>query len=70
LSGYWIQIAPFRIRKDAKMAIEAIRPERAPGPPKEPALALVDRRQAYVQCAAERAECTCPDYCERDHDNE
>jgi hypothetical protein len=52
------------------MAIEAIRPERAPGPPKEPALALVDRRQAYVQSTAERAECTCPDYCERDHDNE
>jgi hypothetical protein len=21
-------------------------------------------------CTAETAECTCPDYCERDHDNE
>jgi hypothetical protein len=31
---------------------------------------LADRRQAYVQCAAELAECSCPDVCERDHDND
>jgi len=23
-----------------------------------------------VQCTAETAECTCPEFCERDHDNE
>jgi hypothetical protein len=22
------------------------------------------------QCTAETAECTCPDFCERDHDND
>jgi hypothetical protein len=52
------------------MTIEAIRPDRASTPPREPIVALVDRRQAYVQCTAERAECTCPDFCDRDHDNE
>ena len=25
---------------------------------------------ADAPCAAELAECTCPDFCERDHDNE
>ena len=25
---------------------------------------------AYVVCRAETAECTCPDSCQRDHDNE
>ena len=25
---------------------------------------------ADVPCTAELAECTCPDFCERDHDNE
>ena len=24
----------------------------------------------YVACTAERAECTCPEYCERDHDTD
>ena len=24
----------------------------------------------YAPCTAELAECTCPDFCERDHDNE
>ena len=28
------------------------------------------RRAAYVQCTAETAECTCPEFCERDHDND
>jgi hypothetical protein len=39
----------------------------------EPAsLALVDedRDTSAVQCAAETAECTCPEFCERDHGNE
>ncbi|HEY7017742.1 MAG TPA: hypothetical protein VH297_04670, partial [Gaiellaceae bacterium] len=27
-------------------------------------------RSGYVLCAAETAPCTCPDFCERDHDNE
>jgi len=25
---------------------------------------------AETACTAELAECTCPDFCERDHDNE
>ena len=25
---------------------------------------------AEAPCTAEVAECTCPDFCERDHDNE
>ena len=24
----------------------------------------------YVSCTAELAECTCPEYCERDHDTD
>ncbi len=27
-------------------------------------------RSGYVLTAAETAPCTCPDFCERDHDNE
>jgi hypothetical protein len=27
-------------------------------------------RRGYVVTAAETAPCTCPDFCERDHDNE
>jgi hypothetical protein len=27
-------------------------------------------REANAPCTAELAECTCPDFCERDHDNE
>lgn len=27
-------------------------------------------RSGYVVTTAERAPCTCPDFCERDHDNE
>jgi len=38
--------------------------------PKHPTTPLVDRRRAYVQCTAELAECTCPEFCERDHGNE
>ena len=26
--------------------------------------------EADAACTAELAECTCPDFCERDHDNE
>jgi hypothetical protein len=26
--------------------------------------------EAEALCTAEVAECTCPDFCERDHDNE
>jgi len=35
-------------------------------------VALVDGhdRDSYVQCTAETAECTCPEFCERDHDND
>jgi len=41
-------------------------------PAVEPAyLALVhDPRETYVQCTAETAECTCPEFCERDHDRD
>jgi hypothetical protein len=28
------------------------------------------RLDADAPCTAELAECTCPDFCERDHDNE
>lgn len=28
------------------------------------------RRSAYVVTSAERAPCTCPEFCERDHTNE
>jgi hypothetical protein len=28
------------------------------------------RRGAYVRTKAETAECTCPDFCERDHGND
>ncbi len=33
---------------------------------------LVDegRRDTYVQSSAETAECTCPESCERDHEND
>jgi hypothetical protein len=30
----------------------------------------VDLQDADEPCTAELAECTCPDFCERDHDNE
>jgi hypothetical protein len=29
-----------------------------------------ERLAADAPCTAELAECTCPDFCERDHDNE
>jgi hypothetical protein len=29
-----------------------------------------ERPDADAPCTAELAECTCPDFCERDHDNE
>ena len=28
------------------------------------------RRLGYVVTSAEQADCTCPDFCERDHENE
>ena len=36
----------------------------------EPEEPLVARSGPVVLSAAEIAECTCPDWCERDHDNE
>jgi hypothetical protein len=34
-------------------------------------LALVrEPRESYVECTAETAECTCPEFCERDHDRD
>ena len=37
----------------------------------QPVLALVhEPRESYVQCTAETAECTCPEFCERDHDRD
>jgi hypothetical protein len=34
-------------------------------------LAVVrEPRENYVQCTAETAECTCPEFCERDHDRD
>jgi hypothetical protein len=44
------------------MAIELpteIEPARSPEPP-----------DADTRCTAESAECTCPDFCERDHDTD
>ena len=29
-----------------------------------------EARENYVQCTAETAECTCPEFCERDHDRD
>jgi hypothetical protein len=26
--------------------------------------------ESYVQCTADTAECTCPEFCERDHDRD
>ena len=57
-------------RKDSDMAVSALPRDPSPNPPKHAPIALVDRRQTYVQCTAEVAECTCPDFCERDHGNE
>ncbi len=37
----------------------------------EPVLAVVgEPEDVYVQCTAETAECTCPEFCERDHDRD
>lgn len=30
----------------------------------------IELEDADEPCTAETAECTCPDFCERDHDNE
>jgi hypothetical protein len=35
--------------------------------PEEPSVALP---RLVIVCTAETAECTCPDWCERDHGNE
>jgi hypothetical protein len=32
--------------------------------------AAVSEEVIYAPCAAEVAECTCPEACERDHDND
>jgi len=31
---------------------------------------IVELEGADAPCTAELADCTCPDFCERDHDNE
>ncbi|HZS24191.1 MAG TPA: hypothetical protein VFA30_04310 [Gaiellaceae bacterium] len=36
--------------------------------PVEPAVVQAPSRE--TACTAELAECTCPDFCERDHDND
>jgi hypothetical protein len=28
------------------------------------------RDSGYISCTAELADCTCPEYCERDHDTD
>jgi hypothetical protein len=40
--------------------------ELIPAEPSSASTALLEPRP----CTAETAECTCPDFCERDHDNE
>ena len=43
----------------------------SPAVVEHPFLALVDEpREEYVRCTAETAECTCPEFCERDHDRD
>jgi hypothetical protein len=36
----------------------------------EEELAATELLDVDAPCTAEVAECTCPDFCERDHDNE
>ena len=52
------------------MTFKALLRKSSLNPAKRPTNALADRRRAYVQCTAELAECTCPEFCERDHGNE
>jgi hypothetical protein len=40
----------------------------SPGEPQ--AWVEAPRASEYVSCTAELAECTCPEYCERDHDTD
>jgi hypothetical protein len=41
------------------------------GVPANVLLAVVPAlEEPYVQCTAETAECTCPEFCERDHDRD
>ena len=48
------------------MAIDLETTRRVP----EHELDLAEDDEAEVLTRAETAECTCPDFCERDHDNE
>jgi len=52
------------------MTLKALVPDPSPTPSKPLLVALVDRRRSYVKCTAELADCTCPEFCERDHGNE
>ena len=52
------------------MATTVTQPVVPPGPPSLPDRPLAASSAAAVLCRAETAECTCPDFCERDHDNE
>ncbi len=36
----------------------------------EPMLAPTEHGRGYKPCSAELAPCTCPEFCERDHDND
>jgi hypothetical protein len=38
--------------------------------PRRPRPLDAERRRLYVVTAAEAAECTCPEFCERDHEND
>jgi hypothetical protein len=36
----------------------------------EPEQRVTKRKRSWARPTAETAECTCPDFCERDHDND
>jgi hypothetical protein len=49
--------------------LSALRLERRAGPAELPQIRLVDSPKPVLS-TAELAECTCPEFCERDHGNE
>ena len=49
--------------------LSALRLERRPMRPESPQIRLVERPKPVLS-TAEVAECTCPEFCERDHGNE
>ncbi|CAN5283089.1 hypothetical protein BH18ACT12_BH18ACT12_07010 [soil metagenome] len=53
------------------MADPALLTNLSPAVGEQVILAVVpEARDDYVQCTAETAECTCPEFCERDHDRD